>query len=187
MGVANLFAQTPGQPPVSAQPKPHKKMSPEELAAAQTRLKARAKQVLGDTRAFPQELLFVGRCLNMIRSANFALGSAVNRVAILAKCAAAGSAIGDGVLGAMDDRTRRLATFRFHFKVQTLVLMDRALRAGSGMRDQFSCWRNYFLGVFSGVLPLILWASFRRGRFSSAVECSAAHESVSDCTGPQFG
>ena len=35
-------------------------------------------------------LLFVGRSLNMIRSANFALGTAVNRVAILAECAAAG-------------------------------------------------------------------------------------------------
>lgn len=35
-------------------------------------------------------LIFVGRSLNMIRSANFALGTAVNRVAILAECAAAG-------------------------------------------------------------------------------------------------
>ena len=32
----------------------------------------------------------MGRSLNMIRSANFALGTAVNRVAILAECAAAG-------------------------------------------------------------------------------------------------
>lgn len=185
--VASLFAQTPGQSSISAQPRPHKKLSPEEVAAAQARLKARAKQVLGDTRAFPQELLFVGRSLNMIRSANFALGSAVNRVAILAECAATGSAIGDGVLGAMDDRTRRLAKFRFHFKVQTLVLMDRVFRAGSGMRDQFSSWRNYFLGICSGVLPLILWASSRRGRFSTAVECSAAHDILSDCAGPQVG
>jgi len=183
--VANLFAQSPGLP--SAQPKPHKKLSPEEVAAAQARLKARAKQVLGDTRAFPQELLFVGRCLNMIRSANFALGSAVNRVAILAECAATGSAIGEGVLGAMDDRTRRLASLRFHFKVQTLVLMDKVLRVGSGMRDHVSSWRNYFLGVCCGIFPLILWASSRRVRFSSAVECSAAHEIVSDCTGPQVG
>lgn len=32
----------------------------------------------------------MGRSLNMIRSANFRLGTAVNRVAILAECAAAG-------------------------------------------------------------------------------------------------
>eukprot|EP00438_Fugacium_kawagutii_P018039 Skav216308 [mRNA] locus=scaffold494:224423:237830:- [translate_table: standard] len=71
---------------------------------AQAQLKARAKKILGDTSAFPREmlvfrvwslrgsgwLLFVGRSLNMIRSANFALGTAVNRVAILAECAAAG-------------------------------------------------------------------------------------------------
>ena len=44
----------------------------------------------GSFRLLHLRLLFVGRSLNMIRSANFALGTAVNRVAILAECAAAG-------------------------------------------------------------------------------------------------
>ena len=56
-------------------------------------------------------LLFVGRSLNMIRSANFALGTAVNRVAILAECAAAGQG-GEGF------QTRNPVTRMFHKIIQ---------------------------------------------------------------------
>lgn len=101
----------------------------QELAAAQVKLKARAKKLLADTRAFPQELIFVGRNLNMIRSANFSLGSAVNRVAILAECAAAGSATGKGALASKAWGTRQLALLRFHLTVRSVLMLDGLLRA----------------------------------------------------------
>merc|ERR1712050_429451 len=93
-------------------PQHHKKLTPKERAELQARLKARAKKILGDTQAFPQELLFVGRNLNIIRSANFSLGSVVNRVAILAECAAAGAVL-DGSLASLPCIRRRMALFKF--------------------------------------------------------------------------
>lgn len=119
--VSSLFRPPSGQarPPLG-----RPRMTPEEAAAAQARLKARAQKVLADTSSFPQELFFVGRSLNMIRSANFSLGSVVNRVAVLAECAAAGAE-----LGRADSRGQRLALFKFRFVVRSLCLLDRFVQA----------------------------------------------------------
>ncbi|CAE7503252.1 unnamed protein product [Symbiodinium natans] len=109
---------------------PHapKKLTAKAMAEAQQKLKARAKKVLSDTAAFPRELLFVGRSLNMIRSANFALGTAVNRVAILAECAAAGATLQGGSLA-----SRRMAVWNFHLRVQCLLFLSKLVQIWQGL------------------------------------------------------
>merc|ERR1712241_1500196 len=98
--VANLFKNKSASQRVSTSHTSYKKLTPAERAEAEKRFKERVRKILADTKSFPQELFFVGRSLNIIRSANFNLGSVVNRVAILAECAAAGSALG----GSLADR-----------------------------------------------------------------------------------
>lgn len=51
--------------------------TPAELVKIQETMKQRAKRVLADTDRFPRELIFIGRNINLIRSANWALGSVV--------------------------------------------------------------------------------------------------------------
>lgn len=126
------------------------KMTPKQLAEAQTQLKARAKKILGDTSAFPRELLFVGRSLNMIRSANFALGTAVNRVAILAECAAAGSTLNNDAL------SKRFEIMKFHLRVQSLLGLYRLVQwyqhveANAATALAASAW------LALGVAPLVM-------------------------------
>jgi len=67
----------------------------------------------------------------MIRSANYALGIAVNRVAVLAECAAAGSAIRGGSLASRTWMSRQVALLRFHSRVQALLMVDWLMRAWS--------------------------------------------------------
>eukprot|EP00439_Symbiodinium_sp_Y106_P044382 s2950_g5.t1 len=137
--MASLFGSR-GNKKADVMPHAPKKLTAKAMAEAQQKLKARAKKVLGDTAAFPRELLFVGRSLNMIRSANFALGTAVNRVAILAECAAAGAALQGGSLA-----SRRLAVWNFHFRVQSLLFLSKL----------FQLWQSLSsLGLAPAVLGL---------------------------------
>lgn len=76
-------------------------VSMKDMAAIQERLMSRAREGLRDTAAFPRPLLFVGRNMNIVRSANWSSGSAVDRVAIMAEFAAAGSAGRWQLLGRM--------------------------------------------------------------------------------------
>ena len=66
------------------------KPTAEELARIQTKLKARIVTILADTAQFPAELLFVGRCLNYLRSHNWSHGSVINRVQIIGMHASSG-------------------------------------------------------------------------------------------------
>ncbi|CAJ1344095.1 unnamed protein product [Effrenium voratum] len=148
--LAALYGQPPGSTDLVRQ-MPRKRPTAKQLAEAQMKLKARAKKVLGDTAAFPRELLFVGRSLNMIRSANFALGSAVNRVAILAECAAEGSSNG-GALA-----SRRLAKLNFHLRVQCLLAVHHLSQL-----SEFLGWRQVLFAM--GLAPLVLALPFAWGQ-----------------------
>eukprot|EP00928_Gymnodinium_smaydae_P028428 TRINITY_DN21688_c0_g2_i1.p1 TRINITY_DN21688_c0_g2~~TRINITY_DN21688_c0_g2_i1.p1 ORF type:complete len:585 (+),score=111.00 TRINITY_DN21688_c0_g2_i1:39-1793(+) len=130
--------------------------SPEEIAAAQAKLKERAKQVLADTSSFPQELFFVGRSLNIIRSANFSLGGAVNRVAILAESAAQGSALSGGALASLDARARRFALLRFRSQVQVLLLADRLVGLARLAQESMARLQRVAGEVCFGLAPLVL-------------------------------
>eukprot|EP01114_Cavostelium_apophysatum_P023922 TRINITY_DN9179_c0_g1_i1.p1 TRINITY_DN9179_c0_g1~~TRINITY_DN9179_c0_g1_i1.p1 ORF type:complete len:530 (+),score=121.43 TRINITY_DN9179_c0_g1_i1:142-1731(+) len=68
-----------------------KNTSKAELARMQMEAKERVKDMLENTALIPREFIFVGRCMNLIRSNNKLLGSPVNRVVVLAKCADKGS------------------------------------------------------------------------------------------------
>lgn len=126
----------------------HSKLSKKEVAEAQARLKTRAKKVLADTRAFPQELLFVGRNLNMIRSANFSLGRAVNRIAILAECAAAGSAVHCGELSSKSWRAKQFSVLKFHVTVRLVLALDGFFRAWRGACSCFERGMALLLASF---------------------------------------
>lgn len=43
------------------------------------------RKMLGDTSKFPDELIFIGRNMNLVRSINKRCGSPVNRINIMAK------------------------------------------------------------------------------------------------------
>lgn len=126
------------------------KMTPRQLAKAQAELKARAKKILGDTSAFPRELIFVGRSLNMIRSANFALGTAVNRVAILAECAAAGSTLNTGTL------STRVEIMKFHFRVQSLLVLYRVIQWYQYLEANAATALAASAGLALGIAPLAM-------------------------------
>eukprot|EP00475_Leptophrys_vorax_P013889 TRINITY_DN20236_c0_g1_i1.p1 TRINITY_DN20236_c0_g1~~TRINITY_DN20236_c0_g1_i1.p1 ORF type:complete len:354 (-),score=86.56 TRINITY_DN20236_c0_g1_i1:132-1073(-) len=65
--------------------------SMQDVYEMQTAAKERVRDFLSDTKLIPQELVFIGRNLNIIRANNKALGSPVNRVAIMASYAAENS------------------------------------------------------------------------------------------------
>lgn len=48
------------------------------------------KKMLGDTSKFPEDLLFISRNMNLVRSINKRLGSRVNRINLMAKYAVKG-------------------------------------------------------------------------------------------------
>ena len=61
--------------------------SMKDIYEMQVSAKERVVQFLSDTKLIPQELIFIGRNLNLIRSNNKSMGSPVNRIAIMASTA----------------------------------------------------------------------------------------------------
>ena len=70
-----------------------KTLTKKDVINMQLLAKRRAQKVLQHTRAIPRHLIFVGRNMNIVRANNKDLGSAVNRVGILAEYAAKGSSL----------------------------------------------------------------------------------------------
>jgi len=175
--VVNLFNKNTARQTGSTSHDSRKKLTAAERAKAEQELKERAKKILADTKAFPQELFFVGRSLNIIRSANFSLGSVVNRVAILAECAAAGSALGGPLTDWKGDGLRssvlqQAALFRFHARVQALVWADRILRTIRSAREMMRL-HEPLSSFCAGLAPILLGISLkllRRGSKSSRLE-----------------
>jgi len=46
--------------------------------------------MLGDTTKFPEELVFIGRNMNLVRSINKKMGSVINRINVMVKYAVQG-------------------------------------------------------------------------------------------------
>lgn len=166
--VAGLFGRSRLQAQAHAPSQPRRKMTPEEHAAAQAAFKARAKKVLGDTRSFPQELLFVGRNMNIVRSANFTLGTVVNRVAVLARCAAEGAAVtgsaaGGGSFTTREWVSRSAALCKFHFVIQSLLLVDQLATAWHGLRLQLLLLGSGLGRAWASARPLLLGTGGRLG------------------------
>ncbi len=68
--------------------------SMEDLYEMQTKAKDRVKHFLSDTKKVPEELVFIGRNLNLIRSNNKSLDAPVNRITIMAEIAAKNTNVG---------------------------------------------------------------------------------------------
>jgi aarF domain-containing kinase len=84
IGDSDMFASMQLMRPFSRTTAAHTAQpSPEQVRAMQDAAKARVRSLLHDTKLIPQELVFVGRCMNIIRANNKELGSPVNRVKIL--------------------------------------------------------------------------------------------------------
>ena len=65
-------------------------LSSKEILKFQKESKKRFRTLLSQSELVPRELIFLGRCLNLIRAANRDFGSPVDRIDILASCAARG-------------------------------------------------------------------------------------------------
>lgn len=63
-------------------------VSRKDVQEMQKESKRRIKKLLSSTKNLPRELIFIGRCMNLVRATNRDLGSPVNRVNILANYAA---------------------------------------------------------------------------------------------------
>eukprot|EP00471_Norrisiella_sphaerica_P005560 CAMPEP_0184489228 /NCGR_PEP_ID=MMETSP0113_2-20130426/14844_1 /TAXON_ID=91329 /ORGANISM="Norrisiella sphaerica, Strain BC52" /LENGTH=549 /DNA_ID=CAMNT_0026872533 /DNA_START=94 /DNA_END=1743 /DNA_ORIENTATION=- len=63
----------------------------DDILKMQLGLKERVKNLLNDTKLVPRELILLGRNMNIVRSCNKAMGSPVNRVAIMATYANRGT------------------------------------------------------------------------------------------------
>eukprot|EP01083_Nonionella_stella_P004402 12718_1 len=70
-----------------------KTLSKKDVIELQLSAKKRAQKILQHTRTLPRQLVFVGRNMNIVRANNKDLGSAVNRVGILAEYAAKGASL----------------------------------------------------------------------------------------------
>ena len=87
-----FFASVQLMTPYSADYAPHlhRQMTSEELQQFQRESKVRFRALLKQTEKLPKELIFLGRCMNLIRAANRDLGNPVQRIDIFASCAASG-------------------------------------------------------------------------------------------------
>ena len=70
-----------------------KKIDKKEIYEMQYKFKGDLKKMLGDTTKFPNELIFIGRNMNLVRSINKRCGSQVNRINIMANQAVKGMRI----------------------------------------------------------------------------------------------
>merc|ERR1719361_759084 len=70
-----------------------KTLSRKDIIRMQLDAKKRVQKVLSHTKTIPRHLIFVGRNMNIVRANNKDLGSAVNRVGILAEYAAKGASL----------------------------------------------------------------------------------------------
>ena len=68
---------------------PKHALTKEEKYALQMKAKERVRHFFADTEKIPQELILVGRNMNIVRALNKQLGSPVNRIRIMAEWAAA--------------------------------------------------------------------------------------------------
>lgn len=57
----------------------------DEVFELQMKFKKDLKKMLKDTSIFPEELIYIGRNINLVRSINKKCGSLVNRVNVMAK------------------------------------------------------------------------------------------------------
>ena len=72
-----------------------KTLSRSDVINMQLMAKKRVQKILEHTRTIPRHLIFVGRNMNIVRANNKDLGSAVNRVGILAEYAAKGASLSE--------------------------------------------------------------------------------------------
>ena len=86
------------------------KMDPEQMAKMHEKMKGKIVNLLSETAKFPKELMFVGRCLNYLRSHNWSHGNVINRIKILGVSAADGLTVKE--------------RFRFHLTLNLLSLLE---------------------------------------------------------------
>lgn len=104
IGNADLFASLTLQKPFTAKPVHSAAVSKDDVKAMEKLMKANVRYLLQNEALVPQELVFVGRSMNLLRALNKSYGAPVNRVNILASCAVRGL----GHIRCLDDITHAL-------------------------------------------------------------------------------
>eukprot|EP00049_Salpingoeca_infusionum_P005859 m.97956 g.97956 ORF g.97956 m.97956 type:complete len:516 (-) comp13114_c0_seq1:407-1954(-) len=89
-------------------------MTPEEMHAQQVAMKARVKLLLKDTSKIPLELVFLGRCMAILRGNNRQAGEVVDRVKIFANRAV------EGLHSDSSASQRRWQVWSFQFRLWVL-------------------------------------------------------------------
>lgn len=87
IGNADLFASLTIQKPFTAQSMRSGQVSKSDIMAMEHQMKDHVKNLLAREELVPQELVFVGRSMNLLRSVNKSYGAPVNRINIMAGCA----------------------------------------------------------------------------------------------------
>lgn len=109
---ASLFASLQMMRPFSTGRPQNRDISKQEIMEMRNRAKERLKQMLRSTEHTPRELLLIMRSMNYLRADNRAMGTPVNRITILAHCAARGSS----------SRMPVWASFVFRFQLMWISL-----------------------------------------------------------------
>eukprot|EP00331_Platyophrya_macrostoma_P012339 CAMPEP_0176425604 /NCGR_PEP_ID=MMETSP0127-20121128/11478_1 /TAXON_ID=938130 /ORGANISM="Platyophrya macrostoma, Strain WH" /LENGTH=585 /DNA_ID=CAMNT_0017806777 /DNA_START=180 /DNA_END=1937 /DNA_ORIENTATION=+ len=90
IGNADIFASLTLQKPYTTNTVRTGEVTPDDVRAMEQAMKSNIKKFLQDETKVPQELIFVGRSMNLIRALNKSFDAPVNRVNILARCAVGG-------------------------------------------------------------------------------------------------
>lgn len=87
IGNADLFASLTIQKPFTHKSMRQGKVTKSEIMEMELQMKDHVKNLLQREELVPQELVFVGRSMNLLRSVNKSFGAPVNRINIMAGCA----------------------------------------------------------------------------------------------------
>jgi aarF domain-containing kinase len=87
IGNADLFASLTIQKPFTTKSMRAGTVTKSDIAQMEHQMKDHVKNLLAREELVPQELVFVGRSMNLLRSVNKSFGAPVNRINIMAGCA----------------------------------------------------------------------------------------------------
>jgi aarF domain-containing kinase len=85
-----VFASMQLMRPYKASKPVSEALTPDEIMGMQLRMKDDVRKLMKEADKFPQELLFVNRNMNLVRSVNKKCGSLVNRINVMARYASKG-------------------------------------------------------------------------------------------------
>ena len=97
------------------------RITKEDVMKMQVQMKEDVRKMMKEVNLFPQELLFVNRNMNLVRSINKKCGSLVNRINIMARYASIGCRVEQDILDDYRPFSRGLFLAGFWFEARLLL------------------------------------------------------------------